>query len=189
MNNYNNNQGHIWIWGLVLALALILISSGGRLLDANPALEEHFAAQPTPPGFELPQLDLGGLPPEVQQAAQRLQRQLGMGQSVPALTPVAQGARLRTEISAVRRTADGVQVSGSVTNIGTSEVQVPVSAFELYDDTGMAYIADGGGAVRLAPGASTPLDLTAPLPEGRGLLLRLALPPDPPVEQVLLLAE
>ncbi len=179
----------LWIWGVVLALVLILLSTRGRLPSGNSALEEHFAHQRTSVTLaDLPQLDLNRLPVEVQQVAQQLQQQLGAGQAAPPLTPVAQSPRLRVEVRELRRAGSGVQIIGEVTNIGTTPITVPVRAFELRDSSGATYVADASGQAELAPGASTPLDLTVPAPPERGLLLRLVLPPDPPMEQVLLVA-
>jgi hypothetical protein len=187
----SNRQRPIWLWGVLLALLLIVLSARGRFPTDNPALQQHFASQPAAanPSLALPQLDLSSLPPEIQSVAQNVQRQLGMGQSVPALTPVAQNQRLRVEVSAVQLTADGVRISGTVTNISTTELQVPIQAFELRDSAGILYATSGNAQVRLAPGANTPLDLTIPMPAGRGLMLRLNFPPDPPIEQVLLVGD
>ncbi|MCG8348340.1 MAG: hypothetical protein MI924_11240 [Chloroflexales bacterium] len=184
----SNRQIPIWLWGVLLAAFLIFLSARGRLPTDNPALQQHFASQPAAasPDLALPQLDLSSLPSEIQSVAQNVQRQLGMGQSVPALTPVAQNQRLRVEVSAVQLTAEGVRISGTVTNISTTDLQVPIQAFELRDSTGTLYATSGNAQVRLAPGTDTPLDLTIPMPEGRGLMLRLNFPPDPPIEQILL---
>lgn len=188
MLNSSRRIAPLWLWGVLVALVLIVISMRSRATLVNQALQQQFVMQPTPAGIPLtlPGLGLDQLPLEAQQAARDMQRRLGLGESVPGLTPVAQSPRLRVEIREVKRVNGGVQVLGQVTNISPAEVQVPVSAFELRDSTGATYIADGGGNARLSPGASTPLDLTIPLPTGRGLLLTLRFPPDPPVEQVLL---
>jgi hypothetical protein len=188
---FDKQQGiPIWFWGVLVAVILIVISAQGRLRPGNPALSQVFAAQPPPagqlPNISLPQLDIGSLPEELQTVAGDLWRQLGLGQSVSPVAPAARSARLEINIREIKRTTDGVQVLGEVINISTSEVTVPISAFELKDNTGASYIAGGGGVARLQPSESTPLDLTVPLPEGRGLLLITNLPPDPPVEQVLL---
>jgi hypothetical protein len=183
----------IWFWGVLVATILIIISAQGRWQPGNPALAQVFAAQPPaagqPPTISLPQLDLGNLPVDLQAAAGDLWRQLGLGQNVRPVVPSVRSARLQVEISELRRIDAGLQVLGKVTNISTYEVTVPISAFELKDNTGASYVAGGGGSARLGPGESTPLDLTVPLPEGRGLLLITNLPPDPIVEQVLLVKE
>jgi hypothetical protein len=191
---FEKQQGiPIWFWGVLVAVILIVISAQGRLRPGNAALSQVFAAQPPPtgplPSLSLPQLDLSSLPEELQSAASDLWRQLGLGQSVSPVAPSARSARLQITIREIKRTSDGIQVLGEVSNISTSEVTVPISAFELKDNTGASYIAGGGGSALLRPGESTPLDLTVPLPEGRGLLLLTNLPPDPPMEQVLLVTE
>ncbi|MCU0494690.1 MAG: hypothetical protein MUD01_24150 [Chloroflexaceae bacterium] len=176
-----------------MALFLIALSIRNRSTLDNQALTQNFVAQPTPelglPNVPLPQLDFSQLPAGVQQLSREVQQRLGQGQSVPALTPVAQGQRLRVEVREVRRTDQGVQVRGQVTNISQSNVEVPVSAFELRDDRGTVYVPGGGAKASLGPGASTPLDLTVPAPAGSGLLLTMRFPPDPPVEQVLVVAD
>lgn len=187
------NLGPFWLWGILLALVLIGISTRSRLPPDNVALQQHFARQPTAalplPGIQLPKLDIGHVPPEVRQAVESVQQQLGLGQSVPALTPVAQSPRVRVEIATLQQHADGLQIVGEVMNISSTEIDVPISAFELRDNLGATYVAGGGASVRLAPGERTPLDLTVPVPEGRGVLLTLTLPPDPPVTQVLLVSD
>lgn len=180
----------IWFWGVLVAIILIIISSQGRLLPNNPALEQVFAPQPTPigqaPGFAVPQLNLGNLPTEVQAIASDLWRQLGNGQTVRPIAPSARSPRLQIEVREIRRIESGVQVIGQVTNISSSDLLVPISAFELRDSTGASYLAGGGASANLRPNEATPLDLTVPLPSGRGLLLVTNLPPDLPVEQILL---
>jgi hypothetical protein len=181
----------LWLWGALAALALIILSSRGRLAPGNDALSQYFAAQPTPAGVvpSLPSLGLGSLPPELQAAARRLSQQLGAGAGGAPIEPITQTARLRVEVRELQPGAGGLKVSGSVTNIGTAELQVPISAFELRDSSGASYIAGGGASATLRPGESTPLELTVPLPAGRGLLLITSLPPDPPAQQRLVAAE
>jgi hypothetical protein len=185
-----NSSVPTWVWGLLVALILILISSRGSLAPNNPALQQVFAPQPTPvgqaPSFTLPQLDLGSLPAELQTLARDVSRQVGLGQSAAPIAPSARSARLLVEVREIRRVEAGIQIIGQVQNISTGEVRVPISAFELRDSMGASYIAGGGASATLAPNEVTPLDLTVPLPAGRGLLLVTNLPPDLPVEQILL---
>jgi hypothetical protein len=183
------------VWGAVLALLLILLSRGGLGLG-NPALRQRFVPRPTDPAAApatgaLPQFDWAQLPAGARELARDIQRRLDQGQAAPALTPqaVAQGGRLQVEISEVRPKGDGVQVLGRVTNIGATPLDVPVSAFQLRDSTGATYASTTSRSTRLAPGATTPLDLSVPLPAGRGLSLVVHLPPDPPLEQVILAAQ
>jgi hypothetical protein len=182
-----------WMLGVVIALILIGISTQGRFAPNNPALREYFAVQPTPgglaPDFTLPELDLGQLPPGLQEAARDVWQRLGATRISRPVEPTAQSARLRVEISELRQEQDGLLVRGSVTNISGAALEVPISAFELRDSTGASYIAGGGASAELQAGASTPLELTVPLPEARGLMLITNLPPDPPLEQRLLVAD
>jgi hypothetical protein len=179
----------IWVWGALVALALIIISSRGQLVG-NPALSQHFAMQPTPVGGgQLPDLGIAGLAPGLQEQARSLWRQIGLGSSGAPLEPVATTPRLRVEVRELRPDGSSLKVLGSVTNISAAEVKVPISAFELRDSAGSSYIAGGGASATLRPGESTPLELTVPLPPGRGLLLTTRLPPDPPAEQKLLVVD
>jgi hypothetical protein len=192
--NERSNGVPIWIWGAVVGLLLIAISARGHLLaPENPALSQYFAAQPPPagfdPGFDLPQLSFESLPAELQAAARDLLGNLAAGQPGRPVEPSAQGPRVRVEVRELKRVEAGLQIVGTVTNTSTGEVQVPISAFELRDSTGASYVAGGGASAALRPGDSTPLELTVPLPEGRGLLLVTNLPPDPPLEQRLIVAE
>lgn len=185
-----NTRQHIpvWVWGLVLGLGLILLSTRGRFTTNETALQRHFAAQPAAPGIMLPQLDMGNLAPDIQRRVDEMQQIMRRGQPAPALTPVVQNQRVRVEIHHIRRVAAGVQIQGQVTNVGSAAVTVPIRAFELQDNTGTSYTSADTASVPLGPGESTPLDLTVPLPEGRGLRLTVNLPPDPPLEQVLVVA-
>ncbi|MFO7169127.1 MAG: hypothetical protein DIU80_013980 [Chloroflexota bacterium] len=176
--------------GLLLALALIWIASGGRP-GPNQALEARFAPRPRAPGeptpapFTLPQVRLPDLPPEVQQAVADAATQLSGGQAAPALTPVARGSRVEIEVAEVRREGQRVRVRGTVANIADQPLEIPPGAFSFRDSAGTNYATSGSGGPSLQPGASTTFDLTLPLPEGLGLTLILTLPPDPPLEQVL----
>ncbi len=177
-----------WIWGLALGLGLILLSTRGRFIANETALQRQFAAQPAAAGITLPRLDMGDLAPNIQRLADEAQHIMRRGQPVAALTPVAQNQRVRVEVLHIRRGAAGVQIQGQVTNVGPAVVTVPIHAFELKDNTGTSYTSADTASVQLGPGESTSLDLTVPLPEGRGLRLTVNLPPDPPLEQVLLVA-
>lgn len=183
----------MWIWGVLAALLLIALSSRGSFGVANEALRQRFAAQPTPAGvdlpFDVPHLELESLPPQLQDAARELLRALNRGEAGRPVEPAVESARLRIEVRELRRVAGEVQIRGQVTNISRREVQVPISAFELRDSAGVSYLAGEGASSTLRPGQSTPLELSVPLPPGRGLLLTTTLPPDPPVEQRLIAAE
>jgi hypothetical protein len=189
-----SNGVPIWLVGAIAGLLLIAISSRGHLFSPdNPSLSEYFAAQPTPvgynPSFELPQLDIAALPAELQSAARDLLGTLAAGGAGRPVEPAVESARLRVEVRELKRAEGGLQIVGTVTNVGDGELVVPISAFELRDSTGASYVAGGGASATLKPGESTPLELTVPLPEGRGLLLITNLPPDPSVEQRLIVAD
>lgn len=189
--NERSNGMPIWVWGAIAGVLLIVISSRTHLLSPeNPSLSQYFAAQPTPegydPSFELPQLEIAGLPAELQTRAGEILSTLASGDAARPIEPAVESARLRIEVREVQRVEGGMKVVGEVTNISQGDVQVPISAFELRDSTGASYVAGGGASATLKPGESTPLELTVPLPEGRGLLLVTNLPPDPPVEQRLI---
>jgi hypothetical protein len=187
----NRNKIPMWVGGIFLALLLILLSNraGGGL--GNPALIQRFTPRPTDPSaptarpFELPQVHLPSLPPAVQDTFTKLRDRFARGEAVPALTPVASGPRAKVEIGEVRRESDHVQVRGSVTNIGDAPLTIPPGAFSFRDSAGVSYATSGSSPVTLAAGQSTTLDLGVPLPDGRGLTLILTVPPDPPLEQVL----
>ncbi|MEI7645974.1 MAG: hypothetical protein WCJ55_17025 [Chloroflexales bacterium] len=179
----------IWAWGALVGLALIILSSRGHLFE-NPNLRQHFALQPTPAGgVPIPDLGIGSLPPDLQDAARKLWHQIGTGGSGAPIEPVAITPRVRVEVRELRPSSGSLRVIGNVTNIGTADVQVPISAFELRDSAGASYIAGGGASATLRPGESSPLELTMTLPTGRGLMLITRLPPDLPAQQKLLVAD
>ena len=175
-----------WIGGILLALALIAISTRGGGVN-SAVLIRRFAPDPNAPTsapLQLPKIDLGRLPEGVRQTVASLRDRFAGGEAVPALTPVADGLRLRVEVREVKRSGEQVQVSGAVSNIGAGALELPIDAFVFRDSAGVTYAASGRGTT-LQPGQSTTLDLTVPLPEGRGLTLVVTVPPDPPIEQIL----
>ena len=175
-----------WIGGILLALALIAISTRGGGVN-SAVLMRRFAPDPNAPTWaplQLPKIDLGRLPEGVRQTVGSLRDRFAGGEAVPALTPVASGPRLRVEVREVKRSGDQVQVTGAVSNIGADALELPIDAFVFRDSAGVTYAASGRGTT-LQPGQSTTLDLTVPLPEGRGLTLVVTMPPDPPIEQIL----
>jgi hypothetical protein len=193
--NYSMGERHssmaMWLGGILLALVLIVISTraGGGMNSA--ALQQRFAPRPTDPNapteqpLQLPQVDLPSLPPAVQQVLTAMRERLAGGQAVPALTPIATGVRANVEVAQIKRVGDHLQISGKVTNSSTAALSIPPGAFSFRDSRGVAYATSGSGGATLQPGQSTSFDLGVPLPDGRGLTLILVLPPDPPLEQVL----
>ncbi len=177
-----------WAIGIIGAAILIGISIFAQPVRTE-MLRDQFARQPTPvlplPG--LPQLELQNLAPDIQIAAQEWWRQLAAGNRGQAIDPVVNNQRLRVEVTALEPIAGGIRVKGTVTNLGSTDLLVPISAFELRDSSGESYRAPGTSSVVLPPGGATPLELSVPLPTGRGLLLITHVPPDPPLEQRLLI--
>jgi hypothetical protein len=175
-----------WIGGILLALILIAISTRGGGVN-SAALMRRFAPDPNAPTsapLQLPKIDLSRLPEGVRQTVASLRDRFAGGEAVPALTPVASGPRLRVEVGEVKRSGEQVRITGAVSNIGGAALELPIDAFIFRDSAGVTYAASGRGTT-LQPGQSTTLDLTVPLPEGRGLTLVVTVPPDPPTEQIL----
>jgi hypothetical protein len=115
----------------------------------------------------------------------KLRDRFAGGEGIPALTPIASGPRAKVDVSEVRRVGDQVQIKGSLVNISDLSLTIPPGAFSFRDSAGVSYSTGGSAAVTLAAGQTTTLDLGVPLPEGRGLTLILTVPPDLPLEQVL----
>ena len=181
----------MWLAGILLALVLILVSNRGSGGLSNPVLIGRFMPHPTefgaptPQPFELPQVHLPSLPPAVQDSLTKLRDRFAGGEAIPALTPIASGQHIKVDISEVRRVGDQVQLKGSITNISDAPLTIPPGAFSFRDSGGVSYSTAGSAAVTLAAGQTTTLDLGVPLPDGRGLTLILTVPPDPSLEQVL----
>jgi hypothetical protein len=189
----NESRSALWmvLGGVLLAMVLIAVATNGRA-GPNPALVQQFAphppapGEPTPAPFQLPLISLPGAPPELQQAMADARRRLGAGADAPALTPVASGARVRVQVDALRREGERLRVRGSVANTSVQPVEIPPGAFSFRDSAGTSYATSGTGGARLAAGEQTTFDLTVPLPPELGLTLILTIPPDPPLEQILI---
>ena len=188
----NQSTLPMWLGGILLALVLILIGSRGAGVGlGNPRLIQQFTPKPTDPSaptaapFQLPQIHLPSLPPSVQNTLTQLRDRLAAGQAVPPLTPVASGPRARVQVDDVHRDGDKLQVRGKVANAASGPLAIPPGAFTFRDSAGVVYETGGSAGAALDPGQSTSFDLSVPLPAGRGLALILTLPPDPPLEQVL----
>jgi hypothetical protein len=186
----NRSTLPMWLGGILLALVLILISTRGGGIG-NARLIQQFTPKPTDPGaptprpFELPQIHLPSVPPNLREVFTKLRDRLASGEAVPALTPVASGPRARVDVAEIQRSGDRVQIRGSVTNIAAQPLQIPPGAFSFRDSAGITYATGGSGGATLQPNQSTSFDLTVPLPAGRGLVLILVVPPDPALEQTL----
>lgn len=189
----NRNTLSMWLGGVLLALLLIVISTraGGGLNSA--VLQQRFAPQPTDPNaptdtsLQLPQVSLPSLPPALQQVLTSARQRLLGGEAVPALTPVASSPRARVEVREVKRVSDHLQISGTIANISSAPLEIPPGAFSFRDSRGISYATGGSGGATLQPNQSTSFDLGVPVPDERGLTLIVNLPPDLPIEQMLLL--
>jgi hypothetical protein len=177
--------------GVLLALVLIVVTF--RSSPPNESvLSRRFAPQPVDPlkptlsPFELPQVSLPDLPPDAQTRISDLTEQLAGGRSIPALTPVATGPGLRVSVEALRRSGERVSVRGTLANTGQSPIRVAPESFLFRDSAGVSYTTEGSGSTQLAPGETTSFDLSIPLPAQRGLTLIVDIPPEPPLEQTLI---
>jgi hypothetical protein len=165
--NERSRGAPIWLWGALVGLVLVVLSARGNLLSpGNSALTQYFAAQPTPegfdPNFDLPQLDIGTLPAELQASARELLRTLGAGGAGRPVEPTVESQRLRVAVEELRQVEGGLQIRGQVTNISGAELQVPISAFELRDSAGASYVAGGGASAPLAPAPARPWSSPSP---------------------------
>lgn len=183
-----------WLGGLALAIVLIAIGLVINTGNPDPVLVQQFAPQPTDPNaptaepIQLPAVQLPELAPDLRDTITGLRDRFAGGEPVPALTPVATGVRARVEVNEVRRAGDTVQVRGTVYNIADQPVAIPPDAFSFRDSQGVQYSVTGSGGATIQPGDSSAFELSVPLPHDHGLVLILSLPPDPPIEQTLLVA-
>lgn len=175
--------------GVLIALALITIG-GMNNRSGMTELTRRFAAQSPAPNdlaLDLPRIEAPQAPPDLLRALDDLHKRLSGGQVAPALTPTVAGPRIEVRVSDLRRNGDQMVVRGSVRNPGDREVTIPPGAFTFRDSRGIRYATASSGGGALAPGATTDFEFTVPVPKGRGLTLIVDLPPDPPLEQVLVL--
>ena len=185
---HNRSQGPAWIVAIaIFAVLLLLLQLFGGRGPSGRALEQQFAA--SPPAAGAGKLVLPPLPTGVAGLARTAAARIGGGEMAAALTPVAQGAELRIEITGLRRTADGLNIRGVATNIGERPLPVALAAFRFSDGTGTAYTADSAAATTLNPGQRAPLDLTLPARDVRNLVLDIELDGEAPLRMVLLQAE
>ncbi|MFQ3630898.1 hypothetical protein [Roseiflexus sp.] len=176
--------------GVLIALALIVIGGGMNSGFGSPQLSRRFAAQPPVPGdlaLNLPRIEAPQAPPDLLRILDDVHKRLSGGQAATALTPTVAGPRIEVRVDDLRRTGDQIVVRGSVRNAGDREVTIPPGAFTFRDSRGVRYATGSSGSATLAPGATTDFEFTVPLPTERGLTLIVDLPPDPPLEQTLLL--
>ena len=193
MAEQRSRGGPAWFWGALCAVLLILISTRGQFAPSNEALHQVFAAQPPPPGLDLqallPNFDLSKLPPSLQTPARDLLAKLDTGQPGVPVEATVTTPRLQVTVRELRPVLGNLLISGEVTNVSKYDVVVPLSAFVLQDSAGLSYRTGNDTSTTLGSGEHIPLDLTIPLPVGRGLLLTTNFPPDAPVEQRLIVIE
>lgn len=176
-----------WVLGFIGGLILIVIVARSPLAPSSEQLQAQFAPRPGEgASVDLPPIpSLSELPPELQNVQATAIALLGGGSQIPALTPTARHNTLAVEITSLSRSAAGLRIRGSITNTGQQPRSISTTDLRFHDNGGQVYAASGGSAT-LAPGESAPIDLTVPVPAGSGLTLSLDLPPDPPLELVLL---
>jgi hypothetical protein len=177
--------------GVVVALVVILFTFQSRPPN-NTILQRQFAPQPIDPSvptlapFELPQVSIPDVPPALRTTISDLTEQLANGKSIPALTPIATGARLQVTVRDLSQIGNTVSVRGSVRNTSTNRLTISPEAFLFRDSMGVSYATVGSNPATLEPGEQTSFDLSVPLPKGNGLTLIVSVPPDPPIEQILI---
>ena len=93
----------------------------------------------------------------------------------------------RVQVGQVKRSGDHLQINGTVTNISSAALTIPPGAFSFRDSRGISYATTTSGGTTLQPNQSTSFDLGVPVSSDRGLTLVLMLPPDPPLEQILVI--
>lgn len=104
--------------------------------------------------------------------------------------PLASGNTARTRVDVLELApmpdgSPGVLVKGVVTNTSQEEITIPISAFLLRDSTAAEYQPDGSATATLQPQESTTLELTVPVPDGRGLVLIVQYANEAPIELTL----
>lgn len=179
------------IGGVVLGLLLIVIGMRIGNIRGNPVLMKQFEAQAADPNaptlmpITLPQVHLPSLPADLQEQLTSTYNQYLGGGAVAALTPVAGNGHVKITVTDLQRQGDDVRVSGTVTNVSGEPLTVPADAFSFRDSAGTNYRVTGGGSSTLNAGQSTSFELAVPIPADHGVTLVFTLPPDDPVEQML----
>lgn len=180
-------RGPSWIVGvLVFGVLLLLLQLARGSTPAARPLSQQFAAQP--PSSAGGKIVLPPLPSSVAGLARTAMARISRGATGTALTPVAQSAELRVEISGIQRTPQGLHIAGAVTNIGGRPLPVSLEAFRFTDGSGTVYAADNATATTLAPGQRAPLDLTLPITDLRQLTLDVQPDTGPAIHMVLIQA-
>lgn len=189
------SNGPSWIIGVVAFIVLLLIvqNTRTRTTQGRPLTQQFAARQPAPDaatsapetgsGFSLPPLPAGAA-----NLARTAVSRLAGGEQIAALTPMAEAGSLRVEIPQLNPTANGLQISGNVINVGTTALEVSLKSFRFTDETGTVFAAENGASTTLNPGQRAPLDLTLPITNPRQLTLEVELPNQPKLNLILLQA-
>lgn len=186
------------VTGILLALAVIWLVHQ-QTQQADMALQATFAQQAAlrdteialnktvtalTPRAEMPQISLDDVKRLVPSAVSSLPNLVG---GTPTPEPIANGTTARTRIDVLELApmldgSQGVIVRGTVTNTSQDEITVPISAFSLRDSTGATFTVDTGAQAVLKPNEYTPLELTVPVRNERGLVLVVLIEGEAPVE-------
>jgi len=186
----NQSQGPSWLLAVAIFAALLLLLQ--LLRGSTPAvrpLEEQFAARPPEAGggdSGAGNVELPPLPSVVGNLARTAAARIGRGSTAGALTPVAQSAELRIEITGLRRSGTGLQITGGATNTGTGSLAISLADFRFTDETGTVYAAQTAAETTLEPGQRAPLELTIPVPNPKQLVLDVEVQGAPPIRMILL---
>lgn len=176
----SSGAGPSWVLALVIFVALLLLLRivGGQ----QPGrLVEQFAPAPGGGGIRLPPV-----PTEVVAFARTATARILGGLATRPLAQEAENGSLRVRIDNLQPVDDGLRINGTVTNIGSTPLDVSLDAFRFTDGAGTGYAAPAGTSASIAPGQSTPLEITLPVQNPAQLKLDVALPNQPPLELVLL---
>ena len=98
------------------------------------------------------------------------------GDAIVPVTPEIQSTTLNVDIQSLQQVAGGLQIKGTVTNIGSNDIRVPLAAFQFIDQTGTIYAAQSDAAAVLPPGTNTTLDLTLPIEDPTQLTMQVSIP-------------
>jgi hypothetical protein len=178
-----------WLYGVLAGLLLIVLVRSCVAPSAD-TLRGTFAPRPGDPttaDLPLPDLSLDSLPAQAQQAQATAVALLNLGQGAAPITPEVEGNGVRIVVDSLRREGEGIQVQGSITNTAGAARTIPAQALLFRDGSGQVY-GGGTGSATLEPGQRAAIDMRVPIPEGSGLTLIFSLPPDPPLEMILLAA-
>ncbi|HMO60337.1 MAG TPA: hypothetical protein PKA05_00965 [Roseiflexaceae bacterium] len=186
---YDEDRGRFPPWVIGLLIAGVLIVLGGRLQLGNPTLMHEFSVRATPPGAPLELPALAELSPETERMVRELRERFEGGAAIPPLTPTANDSRLVVIVQELRRNGDRVQIRGVLRNTAAAPMIIQPGAFAFRDSSGVTYGTDSLGGATIDPAGEIPFDLAVPLPAERGLTLILSIPPEPPLELILLLPQ